>query len=190
MSATVASIIAVGDVSVAQNVGFGVIALMMIVAAIRVVSTNDVVHAALWLVLVLAGVAAQYIFGCCRVRGGVAGARLHRRGDGAVPVRHHVDAGPDRWRSRRQQPDVGARDPGRRVALRRARLVGARRRRRVAPCRGLRHRRQRRPRRRCSSATASSARTSCRSWPSRSSCSPPRSAPSSWPARIDRERAC
>ncbi len=61
MSTTVASIVAVGDVNVAQNVGFGVIALMMIVAAIRVVSTNDVVHAALWLVLVLAGVAAQYI---------------------------------------------------------------------------------------------------------------------------------
>ncbi len=61
MSTTVATIVAVGDVNVAQNVGFGVIALMMIVAAIRVVSTNDVVHAALWLVLVLAGVAAQYI---------------------------------------------------------------------------------------------------------------------------------
>jgi NADH-quinone oxidoreductase subunit J len=61
VSATVTSIVAVGDVSVAQNVGFGLIALMMIVAAIRVVSTNDVVHAALWLVLVLAGVAAQYI---------------------------------------------------------------------------------------------------------------------------------
>ena len=61
MSTTVASIVAVGDINVAQNVGFGVIALMMIVAAIRVVSTNDVVHAALWLVLVLAGVAAQYI---------------------------------------------------------------------------------------------------------------------------------
>jgi NADH-quinone oxidoreductase subunit J len=61
MSTAVTSIVAVGDVNVAQNVGFGVIALMMIVAAIRVVSTNDVVHAALWLVLVLAGVAAQYI---------------------------------------------------------------------------------------------------------------------------------
>jgi NADH-quinone oxidoreductase subunit J len=61
VSASVASIVAVGDVSVAQNIGFGLIALMMVVAAIRVVSTNDVVHAALWLVLVLAGVAAQYI---------------------------------------------------------------------------------------------------------------------------------
>ena len=61
MSTTVAAIVAVGDVNVAQNVGFAMIAVMMIVAAIRVVSTNDVVHAALWLVLVLAGVAAQYI---------------------------------------------------------------------------------------------------------------------------------
>ena len=33
----------------------------MIVGAVRVVTTNNVVHAALWLVIVLAGVAAQYI---------------------------------------------------------------------------------------------------------------------------------
>lgn len=46
---------------VAQNVFFGVIALMMVVAAVRVVTTKNVVHAALWLVLVLAGVAAQFI---------------------------------------------------------------------------------------------------------------------------------
>src|SRR5690606_1175934 len=41
------------------------------------------------------------------------------------------------------------------------------------------------PRRR--SATATSARTSCRSWRSRSSCSPPPSAPSSWPGRTSRD---
>ncbi|MGI9029731.1 MAG: NADH-quinone oxidoreductase subunit J family protein [Ilumatobacteraceae bacterium] len=45
----------------AQNVGFGIIAVMMIVAALCVVTTQNVVHAALWLVLVLAGVAAQYV---------------------------------------------------------------------------------------------------------------------------------
>ncbi|MGH9133219.1 MAG: NADH-quinone oxidoreductase subunit J family protein [Ilumatobacteraceae bacterium] len=56
-----AAVLAVGDVNVAQNVGFAIIAVMMIAAAIGVVSTNNVVHAALWLVLVLAGVAAQYI---------------------------------------------------------------------------------------------------------------------------------
>jgi len=48
-------------VNVAQNVGFGVIAALMIVAALGVVSTRNVVHAALWLVLVLSGVAAQYV---------------------------------------------------------------------------------------------------------------------------------
>ena len=46
---------------VAQHIGFGVIAAMMAVAAIRVVTTRNVVHAALWLVVVLAGVAAQFI---------------------------------------------------------------------------------------------------------------------------------
>jgi NADH-quinone oxidoreductase subunit J len=46
---------------VAQHIGFGVIAAMMAVAAVRVVTTRYVVHAALWLVVVLAGVAAQFI---------------------------------------------------------------------------------------------------------------------------------
>lgn len=50
-----------GDVNVAQNIGFGLIAAVMIFAALCVVSTKNVVHAALWLVIVLAGVAAQYI---------------------------------------------------------------------------------------------------------------------------------
>jgi NADH-quinone oxidoreductase subunit J len=49
------------DVNVAQNVGFGIIAAMMIFAALSVVTTKNVVHAALWLVMVLSGVAAQYI---------------------------------------------------------------------------------------------------------------------------------
>ena len=46
---------------VAQNIAFYVIAAIMVVSAIRVVTTKNVLHAALWLVLVLAGVAAQYI---------------------------------------------------------------------------------------------------------------------------------
>ena len=50
-----------GDLFVAQNVFFGAIALVMIVSAIRCVTTRNVVHAALWLVLVLAGAAAQFI---------------------------------------------------------------------------------------------------------------------------------
>jgi NADH-quinone oxidoreductase subunit J len=50
-----------GDVMVAQNIAFGVIAALMIVAAVRVVTTKNVVHAALYLVIVLAGVAAQFL---------------------------------------------------------------------------------------------------------------------------------
>lgn len=46
---------------VAQNIAFYVIAAIMVVSAIRVVSSRNIMHAALWLVLVLAGVAAQYI---------------------------------------------------------------------------------------------------------------------------------
>ena len=46
---------------VAQNVIFGAIAAAMGIAAIRVVTTKNVVHAALYLVVVLAGVAALYI---------------------------------------------------------------------------------------------------------------------------------
>ena len=45
----------------AQNILFYAIAAAMVVGAIRVVTTKNVVHAALYLVVVLAGVAAQYI---------------------------------------------------------------------------------------------------------------------------------
>ncbi len=46
---------------VVQNLVFGVIAAAMAVAAVRVVTTQNIVHAALYLVVVLAGVAAVYI---------------------------------------------------------------------------------------------------------------------------------
>lgn len=46
---------------VAQNISFGLLAALMVIAAIRVVTVNNVVHAALWLVLVLAGAAGQYV---------------------------------------------------------------------------------------------------------------------------------
>jgi NADH-quinone oxidoreductase subunit J len=45
----------------AQNVAFWIIAITMAVAAIGVVTMKNIVHAALALVVVLAGVAAQYI---------------------------------------------------------------------------------------------------------------------------------
>jgi NADH-quinone oxidoreductase subunit J len=44
-----------------MDIAFVLLALMMVGAAIRVVTTKNVVHAALYLVMVLAGVAAQYI---------------------------------------------------------------------------------------------------------------------------------
>ena len=46
---------------VAQNIAFYVIAALMVFGALRVVTCRNLMHAALWLVLVLAGVAAQYI---------------------------------------------------------------------------------------------------------------------------------
>lgn len=46
---------------VAQNVFFYLIAVVMVLAALRVVTTSNIVHAALYLVVVLAGVAAQFI---------------------------------------------------------------------------------------------------------------------------------
>ncbi len=46
---------------VVQNVIFGLIAAAMALAAVRVVTTKNIVHAALYLVVVLAGVAALYI---------------------------------------------------------------------------------------------------------------------------------
>ncbi len=46
---------------VAQNVAFWVLAVVMVAAAIGVVRSRNVVHAALYLVVVLAGVAAQFI---------------------------------------------------------------------------------------------------------------------------------
>jgi NADH-quinone oxidoreductase subunit J len=46
---------------VAQNVAFYIIAVAMALAAIGVVRSQNVVHSALYLVVVLAGAAAQYI---------------------------------------------------------------------------------------------------------------------------------
>jgi len=49
------------DVLVAQNVAFAIMAITMIASALRMVTTRNVVHAALYLVIVLAGVAAIFI---------------------------------------------------------------------------------------------------------------------------------
>lgn len=45
----------------AQNLTFGLLAVAMALSAIKLVTTKNVVHAALYLVIVLAGMAAQYI---------------------------------------------------------------------------------------------------------------------------------
>jgi NADH-quinone oxidoreductase subunit J len=44
-----------------EDITFVILAVIMVGAALRVVTTKNVVHAALYLVMVLAGVAAQYI---------------------------------------------------------------------------------------------------------------------------------
>ncbi len=54
-------LVGVDGINVAKNVGFGIIAAVMIFAALCVVTTRNVVHGALWLVVVLGGVAAQYL---------------------------------------------------------------------------------------------------------------------------------
>src|SRR6476469_5800136 len=46
---------------IAENVFFGIIATAMVISALGVVTTKNVVHAALFLVIVLAGGAAQFI---------------------------------------------------------------------------------------------------------------------------------
>lgn len=46
---------------VAQNIAFGVLAVVMVAAGFRLVTTKNVVRAALYLAVVLAGVAGQFI---------------------------------------------------------------------------------------------------------------------------------
>lgn len=53
--------IVAADLDVAQNIFFGLLALAAVVGAVRVVTTTNVVHAALWLVLVLAAVGANFL---------------------------------------------------------------------------------------------------------------------------------
>ena len=44
----------------AEHIAFGVMALMIVVSAVKVVTTKNIVHAALFLIVVLANVAGQY----------------------------------------------------------------------------------------------------------------------------------
>ena len=49
------------DFNIAQNIAWAIIAALMLVSALKVVTTGNVVHAALYLVIVLAGAAALFI---------------------------------------------------------------------------------------------------------------------------------
>jgi NADH-quinone oxidoreductase subunit J len=49
------------DLLVAQNIAFYVIAAVMVFGAIKVVTVKNMVHAALWLVIVFGAMAAQFI---------------------------------------------------------------------------------------------------------------------------------
>jgi len=53
--------VVLGATMVAQHIAFGFIAASVIIGALRVVTTGNVVHAALWLVMVLAGVGASFL---------------------------------------------------------------------------------------------------------------------------------
>ncbi len=46
---------------IAEHVAFGIIAAVMVASALRVVTTRDIMHAALYLVIVLAGVASLFL---------------------------------------------------------------------------------------------------------------------------------
>ena len=49
------------DFNIAQNIAWAIIAALMLFSALKVVTTGNVVHAALYLVIVLAGAAALFI---------------------------------------------------------------------------------------------------------------------------------
>ena len=81
--------------NVAVDVVFWILAVAMAVAAIGVVRSQNVVHAALYLVVVLAGQRRAVHPAGGGVRRVGAGADLHRRRHHLVPVRHHAHAGAD-----------------------------------------------------------------------------------------------
>ena len=55
------SVLAQSDASVPENIAFAVISVIMLIAAFKMVTTGNVVHAALYLVIVLAASAALFI---------------------------------------------------------------------------------------------------------------------------------
>ena len=62
MSSLLAQITTGDDILVAQNIFWWFFAIVTVMAGIKVVTTENIVHAALYLVIVLAGVAVQFVF--------------------------------------------------------------------------------------------------------------------------------
>ncbi|MGI9578131.1 MAG: NADH-quinone oxidoreductase subunit J family protein [Microthrixaceae bacterium] len=60
-TSSVASVFAEQSFDTPANVVFAVVAVFMIIAALRVVTTDNVVHAALWLIVVLGGAGILYL---------------------------------------------------------------------------------------------------------------------------------
>ncbi len=61
MTAQLISLFATETFEVPANIAFSIIAIFMVIAAIRVVTTDNVVHAALWLMVVLGGVGLNFL---------------------------------------------------------------------------------------------------------------------------------
>ena len=61
MVSSLAAVVLAADLDVAQNIFFAALAVAAVVGALRVVTTDNVVHAALWLVVVLAAVGANFL---------------------------------------------------------------------------------------------------------------------------------
>ena len=73
---------------VAQNIFFGILAAIVAISALRMVTTRNIVHAALYLVAVLAGLGALYVL----LTAGLSypSPRIHRGRHGPVLVRNHA----------------------------------------------------------------------------------------------------
>ena len=96
------SAVLASDVNVAQNVGFYIIAAGMVWGALRVVTTKNVVHGALWLIVVLGGAAAQYILVATRDGDGPAQAGGFERGSHEGSYEFEFRKGDGTWRFSRQ----------------------------------------------------------------------------------------
>ena len=75
----------------AVQIVFILIAAVTLGAAVMVVTARNLVHAALWLIVSLFGVAVFYVLLQRRLPGGGAGGDLHRRDRHPDHLRRHAD---------------------------------------------------------------------------------------------------